>query len=69
MFSFCYKTLFLCKQARKLPNLEITTSSESKFKWVGIQFQHCDSDSQCCFVSEETTDVTVTRGTLWSDKV
>ena len=35
---------------------------------MGIQFQHCDSDSQCCFVSKETTDVKVTRGTLWSDK-
>ena len=24
---------------------------------------------QSCYLSKETTDVTVTRGTLWSDKV
>jgi hypothetical protein len=27
------------------------------------------STGQSCFVSTETTDITVTRGTLWSDKV
>ena len=28
-----------------------------------------DKGVQSCFVRKETTDLTVTRGTLWSDKV
>ena len=46
MFSFCYKTLFLCKQAQKLPNLEITKGGfKSEDTWEFLHCQHKYSKS------------------------